>query len=80
MNAKYVIIKHGGLEIPLLCPDEAGMAHVELADGRPVVAAGFCKFSTTDRSAFAWGESVSLRVKSRGTTDSELLARLYFHQ
>lgn len=75
MKAKYVVVKICGLPVPVLCPENAGITHEDLAAKREVVAAGFVRIDGKD--VLAHGESVSLGAKSRGSADAALIAKCY---
>lgn len=69
-KAKYVIIGH--MQVPVVFSDLLG--HDEIAHGQPVVGAGFCYIR--DSRYVCYGESVSLKVKSRGDADALILNKL----
>lgn len=76
MKAKYVVIEHNALlQVPVMCPTDAGVSHSDLAGGKKVVSAGFCRID--GREVQAYGESIGLRIPSRGTPDAELIAKFY---
>jgi len=66
-RAKYVIIGH--MQVPVVFSDLLG--HDEIARGHTVVGAGFCYIE--DNHYVCHGESVSLKVKSRGDADALIL-------
>jgi len=62
MKAKYVIIKKGGIEVPLVFSEL--LLNSEIAGKRKPTAAGFCELAPNGR----WrvdGLSTSLRLSSR---------------
>lgn len=75
-RAKYVVLLHQGLEVPVILPRNAGMAHAEIAKIGHPVAAGECELHTLGAGALGFtvfGESFSLSLKSRGQKDAVLL-------
>ena len=77
MNGKYVIFERHGLEYPILLPDEHFVSHNEITVfSDKVVSAGKWYFSGGEVSVF--GESVSLKVKSR-PEDANLINKAYFN-
>lgn len=78
---KYVVIESHGVESPIIFPE--WIKHDEVLKGHEkVVSAGFCSFSvgengdgSTNPSVDCWGRSVSLKVKSRGEEDEDLIRR-----
>jgi hypothetical protein len=69
---KYVVIvDQFGTEQPIVFSEV--LNHSIFTAGRVVVAAGFCKFQGS--RAKVWGESVSLKLKSR-PEDVDLLERM----
>lgn len=75
-RAKYVVVLHQGLEVPVILPINAGMAHAEIARVGHVIAAGECMLHTLGEGAVGFGasgESISLKLKSRGLKDAQLL-------
>lgn len=76
MKAKYIIIKQGTFEVPLVFSELNQHSDVAYALGgvQNVVGAGFC-FIDEDRYQ-CYGESISCKVKSRGEVDSKILNRL----
>lgn len=77
---KYIVLQHGPYdEIPIFFSDV--LAHSDMHNllrRPPIVSAGFCQMMNIDdegnRQIRAYGESVSLNIKSR-PEDSELLTR-----
>lgn len=76
---KYIVLKWGeDDEFPIFFSDL--MTHKDMHNllcCRPIVSAGFCQVlidNDGNRTVAAWGESVSLNIKSR-PEDSELLTR-----
>jgi hypothetical protein len=71
MKAKYIIIKRGGIEYPLVFSELMEHAATARAIGGDVLSGGFCY--TEDDTWVCYGESISLRLKSRGDVDSKVL-------
>ena len=73
MKSKYIIIDEMGLELPIVFSHV--IDHKTVANGFcKVVSAGFC--STDMYEGYydsVWGESVGLKIKSRGEQDKEIL-------
>lgn len=74
MKAKYLIIKVGNIEQPVVFSELMAHSDVALGIGGTVVGAGFCYINDLGRYQ-SYGESVSCRVKSR-EEDSDILNRL----
>jgi len=72
---KYLVIAHDGMEVPVVFPSI--IPHVELAFGRKVVSAGFCRITAGGWECY--GESMGISKKSRGDEDSRLLTALITH-
>lgn len=74
---KYVIVSDStGLEIPIIFPNVA--QHIEMVPaGVNVIAAGECGLYSGEEGTYpkasCWGQSYSLRVKSRGKEDEALI-------
>jgi hypothetical protein len=68
---KYVIIEKMGMEVPLMFPD--CVSHETFADMNPISAAKFKinlipmsgEFGDTTNNVITYGESTSLKLKSR---------------
>jgi hypothetical protein len=79
---KYVVIEKRGIESPIIFPE--WMRHGDvLKEYDTAVSAGFCSFSGSLRedgsaglTVYCWGHSVSLKVKSRGSTDADLIQKM----
>lgn len=70
-KSKYVIVKRGNLLYPIIFTDLMG--HNEVVSSHDeVVGAGFC-YINDSATYTCYGESVSLKVKSRGDEDSAIL-------
>jgi hypothetical protein len=73
---KYVVIDNAmGVEVPII------FSHLEQHDhflGWHVISAGFVTIYPMDDFLFAgcFGESVSLKIKSRGIEDEKLITRM----
>lgn len=71
-RAKYIIVEKHGIEVPIVfCPI---LSHDRVAGIRKVFGAGFCVIDDLNKWN-VWGESISLKVKSR-PEDAEILNRL----
>jgi hypothetical protein len=74
---KYVVIDSNGIETPIIFPEtESHVDHVR--SQQEVISAGFCRFSVNadvKLEVGCWGESIGLKVKSRGAKDEELILR-----
>lgn len=76
MKAKYVIVQHQGLQVPVLFPElMGGVEHREAAKIGHPVSAGFCE--SVNGAWSAWGESAGLGLRSRQTHDAEILRRFF---
>ena len=73
---KYIIVNGSGP--PLAIVFSPLLSHREVASPfNDVVSAGFCYLLTEGtQNAVAWGESVSLGIKSRIKEDSAILSKL----
>lgn len=73
MKLKYVIVERQGIESPILFPQ--WIQHKEVENLGRVVSAGECEVyvSESEQKVYAFGESVSLGVKSRGSTDATVI-------
>jgi hypothetical protein len=70
-KSKYVIIMRGNILYPVVFTDLMG--HNEIARSNDeVVGAGFCCINDEGHYT-CYGESVSLKVKSRGDEDARVL-------
>lgn len=69
MKAKYIIIEHKALEVPIVFSPI--LQHSEVAGNKKVISAGFCR-ADEDGVYSVWGESISLKVKSR-PEDAEII-------
>ena len=76
MKLKYIIVEDGGLELAVVFNEILTHADVGAKYGRNnIVGAGFVE---TDSKYWAcYGESVSLDIKSRCSTDSRILAKTF---
>jgi len=70
MQGKYIVVKAGGLETPIAFPEYLVHADVAKALGYEVISAGF--FYNEDGFQ-CFGDSFSLKVKSRFQVDSDLM-------
>ena len=73
MKAKYVIIKKGGLEVPLVF--SGLLLHSDIAGKHEPTAAGFCQLAANGKWLVA-GRSTSLRLNSRPEDAAILNAHL----
>jgi hypothetical protein len=75
-RSKYVVISVGSCPVPIVFSDLLQHAEVArpLTNGIPerVLGAGFCHIDENGRY-FCYGDSVSLKVKSRDDVDSAVL-------
>lgn len=78
MKAKYIVVTLAGLEQPFVFSELTTHADVARALNCEVVGAGFCYIKETPNGSRyeCYGESISLRIKSRGTADSDILNSL----
>lgn len=75
---KYIILERESLvynDVPVLFP-EAG-DHSYVANGRPVVSAGYVQIDFENRTCHAYGRSVSLKTEAR-PEDSQMLKYALF--
>ena len=72
---KYVIFEGNGLVHPIIFGDHTTHSQVSIAGGKPI-SAGFVRFDK-----FGWphcsGESESLKLKSKGEVDEDIIRRAY---
>jgi hypothetical protein len=73
MRTKYIIVDTG-LPTAFIFPETVTHADVAraVAPGRPVLGAGFVSVSD-DGEYSCWGESISLKIKSREAEDTRIL-------
>lgn len=70
-KSKYVIVKRGSILYPIVFTDLMGHNEVvHVTDD--VVGAGFCYINAAGHYT-CYGESISLKVKSRGEDDAVIL-------
>lgn len=78
MHAKYIVVKVNGQEVPIVFPDHpCQISHKFVAAGFPqaqLVSGGYCCLETWA----AFGEAISVDLKSRGPADTLLLFQ-HFH-
>lgn len=78
MHARYIVMKVNGQEVPLLFPDHpCQVSHKIVAQGFPqgvLISGGYCCVETWA----AFGEAISVDLKSRGPKDTLLLYQ-HFH-
>lgn len=72
---KYVIFEGNGLVHPILFGDHTTHLQISVAGGTPV-SAGFVKFDSMNWP-HCYGESESLKLKSRGEMDEDIIRRAY---
>lgn len=72
---KYVIFEGNGLVHPVLFGDHTAHSQISVAGGTPI-AAGFVRFDTMNWPHCS-GESDSLKLKSRGQLDEDIIRRAY---
>lgn len=75
-RAKYVIVVLDGIEQPFVFSELSTHAEVARALGGEVLGAGFCYIDGIGQYK-CYGESVSLKVKSREDVDAAILNRLF---
>lgn len=74
MHAKYLILRIDDQEVPVIFPDRpCALSHRHFAAAFPgeIVSGGYCCTETWA----AFGEVVSVNLKSRGSADSLLLLK-----
>lgn len=78
LGIKYVIVNKLGTEVAILGCDFQG--HSELQGDAAAVAAGKCSISVRNGGLFinAWGESTSLKLKSREEDAQVILDTINF--
>ena len=70
---KYLIVDNRGVELPIVF--NSILSHADVAGTLRVVSAGFCRLhNDLNKTCSTWGESFTLKVKSRDI-DSEILTR-----
>ena len=69
MKSKYIIVKHAGMEIPIVFSPL--LLHTEVAGKKQVRSAGFCKLDAAGKWIVG-GQSVSLALNAR-RQDAEIL-------
>ena len=80
---KYVVFVLSGHEHAIIIPNESGLTHAsvyiqnDLGTQGEIVSAGFCHLNEDGPKCY--GESVSLRVKSRPETDTALIKRQFYY-
>ena len=74
-KVKYIIFENNGVETPIVFPDT--LAHVDMAQGREIVSAGFVDFYRVGDfvAVGCYGESVSLKVASRKQKDEAVILK-----
>ena len=70
-RSKYIVIERARLATPIIFSETMGHDEMAAAVGGEVVGAGFCYIS--DDRYKCYGESVSLKIKSRGDVDANIL-------
>jgi hypothetical protein len=69
MRAKYVIVKKGSIEVPMVFSEM--LLHAEMAAKHKPVSAGFCELTENGRWRVA-GQSTSLNLNAR-PQDADIL-------
>lgn len=74
MKWKYVIVEFDGFPIPFVFPELPNHCDVAGAlehshKGGPIVSAGFCWYDDENNTWVVYGESTSLKLKSRPEED-----------
>jgi hypothetical protein len=72
MKIKYIIVKKGGMEVPVVFPEV--LLHHEVAGKGQVMAAGFCTLNAGKWRVSGHSLSLNLGVRSQ---DAELLNRSF---
>lgn len=76
MKGKYIVFERHGLEYPVVFPNHF-VGHNEVKAGfDEIVSAGF--FHQSRNQVVCYGESVTLKKKSRPDIDSALLTNQFF--
>lgn len=84
---KYVVVEEMGIEVPIIFSEL--QKHTDIAGNKKVIAAGFCRFcgdvvlgedangseDKTVAGVACWGESLGLKIKSRGNIDADLIMK-----
>lgn len=84
---KYIVIEEMKIEVPIVFSEL--LSHHSIALGQKVISAGFCSFGAKTilgqdsngsedqivADVSCWGESVTLKVKSRLKEDEELILK-----
>jgi len=72
---KYLIVlDQGGCECVIVF--NCILTHAQVAGDMNVISAGFCRLpNRLNDNVSAWGESNSLKIKSRGDEDADLILR-----
>jgi len=71
-HPKYVVVMKDGCECAIIF--SSLLNHHQVAGTWEVVGAGFCRLpDRLNDNVSAWGESKTLRIKSRGDKDAEIL-------
>ena len=84
MTAKYVIVDYNGLELPIIF--NKILNHSDFKDIGIITSAGFVRITeikevetmfdiTHEPVVNCYGESTSLKMKSRGEIDAEIIRR-----
>lgn len=72
--AKYLIVMD--YDCPCAIVFNSILSHRQVAGEMNVIAAGFCRLpDKLNDNVNAWGESTTLKVKSRGNEDADLILR-----
>ena len=72
-NSKYVIFGKSGLEMPVVFSPLITHSDVSISGADEVIAAGFCEKDEAGQY-YVWGESLTLKKKSR-PQDAEIINR-----
>lgn len=73
---KYIVVRQGGIEEPFIFSDTQAHADVARKVGGIVMGAGFCGINAEGQFS-CWGESVTLKIKSRLDEDNRTLNRRF---
>ena len=72
---KYVIFEGNGLVHPIIFGEHTAHSQINVAGAKPI-AAGFVRFDTMNWPHCS-GESESLKLKSRGQLDEDIIRRAH---
>jgi hypothetical protein len=77
MKIKYIIVEsYDGSQQPFLFSKLTSHSDMAGVGGDNIIGAGFCQLNGYNKWT-CYGESTSLRIKSRGVLDDEILNRAF---